>query len=149
MCTYDEVLVNGTEVEVYSGTGLNIYSNHAEDIDIALVEKSLGVEQKSTLVVSEKGDSVIIKAASILVNAQLENSEIIRSDGNEFLIYMVGYNENQIDIYAKKLSKSFKELPYGFGAAIGYSMINDNIKTIDDAINEATIEMQSDKESYK
>ena len=25
----------------------------------------------------------------------------------------------------------------------------DNIKTIDDAINEATIEMQSDKESYK
>ena len=97
----------------------------------------------------EKGDALIVKASSILINTQLENSEIIRSDGNEFLIYMIGYNENQVDIYAKKLSKSLQELPYGFGAAIGYSMIVDNIKTIDDAINEATIAMQSDKESYK
>ena len=97
----------------------------------------------------EKGDMLIVRAASILINTQLENSEIIRSDGNEFIIYMIGYNENQVDIYAKKLSKSLSELPYGFGAAIGYSMITDNIKTIDDAINEATIAMQSDKESYK
>ena len=97
----------------------------------------------------EKGDLLIVKAASILINTQLENSEIIRSDGNEFIIYMVGYNENQIETYVAKLSKSLKELPYGFGAAIGYSMITDNIKTIDDAINEATIEMQSDKESYR
>lgn len=97
----------------------------------------------------EKGDMLIVRAASILINTQLENTEIIRSDGNEFLIYMIGYNENQVDIYAKKLSKSLQELPYGFGAAIGYSMIVDNIKTIDDAINEATIAMQSDKESYK
>ncbi|ALH95752.1 hypothetical protein AOY20_09540 [Acinetobacter equi] len=52
-----EVLVNGAEVEVHSGTGLNIYSNHAEDIDIALVEESLEVEQKSTVVVSEKNDT--------------------------------------------------------------------------------------------
>ena len=97
----------------------------------------------------EKGDLLIVRASSILINTQLENSEIIRSDGNEFIIYLIGYNENQIDIYAKKLSKSLQELPYGFGAAIGYSMIVDNIKTIDDAINEATIAMQSDKESYK
>ena len=97
----------------------------------------------------EKGDALIVRASSILINTQLENSEIIRSDGNEFLIYMIGYNENQVDIYAKKLSKALQELPYGFGAAIGYSMIVDNIKTIDDAINEATIAMQSDKESYK
>ena len=97
----------------------------------------------------EKGDLLIVRASSILINTQLENTEIIRSDGNEFLIYMIGYNENQVDIYAKKLSKSLQELPYGFGAAIGYSMIVDNIKTIDDAINEATIAMQSDKESYK
>ncbi len=97
----------------------------------------------------EKGDQLIVRAASVLINTQLENTEIIRSDGNEFLIYMVGYNENQVDIYTKKLSKSLSELPYGFGAAIGYSMILDNIKTIDDAINEAVIAMQSDKESYK
>ena len=97
----------------------------------------------------EKGDNLIVKAASILVNAQLKNSEIIRSDGNEFLIYMIGYNENQVEVYPKKLSKSLKDLPYGFGAAIGYSMITDNIKTIDDAINEATLDMESDKESNK
>ena len=97
----------------------------------------------------EKGDSLIVKAASVLVNTQLENSDIIRSDGNEFIIYMIGYNENQVEIYTKKLSKSLSELPYGFGAAVGYSMILDNIKTIDDAINEATLAMQNDKESYK
>ena len=33
----------------------------------------------------------------MIINTQLENTEIIRSDGNEFLIYMIGYNENQID----------------------------------------------------
>ena len=97
----------------------------------------------------EQGDKLIIGAASTLINTQLENSEIIRSDGNEFLIYLVGYSEQQISTYSKKLAKEFKTLPYGFGAAIGYSMILDEIKTIDDAINEATIEMRKDKEEYR
>jgi len=97
----------------------------------------------------EQGDKLIVGAASILINTQLENSEIIRSDGNEFLIYLVGYSEQQISTYTKKLTKEFKNLPYGFGAAIGYSMIMDEIKTIDDAINEATLEMRKDKEEYK
>lgn len=94
----------------------------------------------------EAGDQLIVSAASILVNTQLENSEIIRTDGNEFLIYLVGYSEKQIDTYCKKLTKEMKELPHGFGAAIGYSMIMDDIKTIDDAINEATLEMRTSKE---
>lgn len=97
----------------------------------------------------EKGDSLIVKAASILVNTQLENTEIIRSDGTEFIIYLVGYSEDQISVYLKKLRKELEELPYGFGASVGSSMIFDNIKTIDDAINEAMIDMQSDKESYR
>lgn len=97
----------------------------------------------------EQGDQLIVGAASMLINTQLENSEIIRSDGNEFLIYLVGYSEQQVSTYSKKLAKEFKTLPYGFGAAIGYSMILDEIKTIDDAINEATIEMRKDKEEYK
>ena len=96
----------------------------------------------------EKGDNLIVKTASILVNTQLENTEIIRTDGTEFLIYMVGYSESQIDVYLKKLRKELNELPYGYGASVGFSMIFDNIKTIDDAINEAMIDMQSDKESY-
>jgi diguanylate cyclase (GGDEF)-like protein len=97
----------------------------------------------------EEGDQLIIKAAGILVNTQLENSEIIRTDGNEFLIYLVGYSERQISTYTKKLSKEMKNLPHEFGAAVGYSMITDEIKTLDDAINEATLEMITDKEEYK
>ena len=97
----------------------------------------------------EEGDQLIIKAAGILVNTQLENSEIIRTDGNEFLIYLVGYSERQISTYAKKLSKEMKNLPHEFGAAVGYSMITDEIKTLDDAINEATLEMITNKEDYK
>ena len=97
----------------------------------------------------EAGDQLIVSAASILVNTQLENSEIIRTDGNEFLIYLVGYSEKQIDTYCKKLTKEMKELPHGFGAAIGYSMIVDDIKTIDDAINEATLAMRTVKEKVK
>lgn len=97
----------------------------------------------------EAGDNLIIKAAATLVNTQLENSEIIRTDGNEFLVYLVGYTEKQMETYSKKLVKEFKELPYGFGAAVGFSMIVDDIKTIDDAINEATLEMRTNKEDNK
>ena len=97
----------------------------------------------------EEGDDLIIKAASVLVNTQLENSEIIRTDGNEFLIYLVGYSERQIATYVKKLGKEMKNLPHEFGAAIGYSMITDEIKTLDDAINEATLEMITAKEEMK
>lgn len=97
----------------------------------------------------EEGDKLIIKAASILVNTQLENSEIMRTDGNEFLIYLVGYSEKQIDTYCKKLTKEFKNLPHGFGAAVGYSIINDDIKTIDDAINEASLDMKTKKEELR
>ena len=97
----------------------------------------------------EEGDQLIIKAAGILVNTQLENSEIIRTDGNEFLIYLVGYSERQIATYTKKLSKEMKSLPHEFGAAVGFSMITDEIKTLDDAINEATLEMITNKEDYK
>ncbi len=94
----------------------------------------------------KEGNELIKKAAAILINTQLEKSEIIRTDGNEFLIYLIGYSKTQINTYISKLSKEFENLPYNFGAAIGYSMIEDEIKTVDDAINEATINMRIDKE---
>ena len=97
----------------------------------------------------EAGDQLIIKAASLLVNTQLEKSEVLRIDGNEFLIYLVGYSEQQVSTYTKKISKEMKNLPYGFGAAVGYSMIVDDIKTVEDAINEATLDMKANKEEYK
>jgi len=95
----------------------------------------------------EEGDNVIKKAASILIINQLENTDIMRTDGNEFLVYLVGYSEKDVIAYTRKIYKELKELPYGFGASIGYSMINDDIKTIDDAINEATLEMRKAKEN--
>lgn len=93
-----------------------------------------------------EGDEVIKKAASILIVNQEENTDIIRTDGNEFLIYMVGYDEKKVIEYTRRLSKEFKTLPHEFGATLGYSMIIDNVKTIDDAINEATLSMRQAKE---
>lgn len=94
----------------------------------------------------EEGDKVITEAANILIQHQMQNSEIIRTDGNEFLIYLVGYSEKQIISYLRKLNKEFKSLDHGFGAASGYSIITDAIKTVDDAVNEATLAMKENKE---
>ena len=94
----------------------------------------------------QEGDEVIKQAAGILISNQLPNSDIIRTNGNEFLIYMVEYDEKKIVSYIKKLNKELKGLTHGFGAAIGYSLITDGIKTIDDAVNEATLDMRNNKE---
>jgi len=96
-----------------------------------------------------EGDMVINQASNSLIINQIENSEIIRTNGNEFLIYLVGHDERTVVSYMRKLSKELKEIKHGFGAAIGYSMIVDEIKTIDDAINEATIDMKNNKEEIK
>ncbi len=94
----------------------------------------------------EEGDNQIIAAAKVLINTQRENSEIIRTDGNEFLIYLVGYEEKAVLIYVNKLMKEFKNLPYNYGASIGYQMITSESMTIDDAINEALKKMRENKE---
>ena len=96
-----------------------------------------------------EGDKVIKEAANILIKTQISNTEIMRTNGNEFLIYMVGYDEKQIVSYIRKLNKEFKDLSHSFGAAIGYSIITDEIKTIDDAINEATLDMRNVKEESR
>ena len=56
------------------------------------------------------------------------------------------YDEKKVIDYTRKISKELKELPHDFGATLGYSMIEDDIKTIDDAINEATLSMRQAKE---
>lgn len=94
----------------------------------------------------QEGDQVIKEAANILIRGQIENSDIVRTNGNEFLIYLVGYDEKQVVAYNRKLNKELKELSHGFGATSGYSMIMDAIKTIDDAVNEATLDMRNNKE---
>ena len=93
----------------------------------------------------EEGDKQIRAAANILIKTQLDNSDVMRTDGNEFLIYLVGFTQKQVTNYIHKLNKEFKKLPYEYGAEFGYSMINDSIKTIEDAILEATEEMKKQK----
>ncbi len=93
----------------------------------------------------EEGDKQIKAAANVLFKTQLENTELLRTDGNEFMIYLVGYTEKQVISYIKKLVKEFKKLPYEYGVAIGFSMINDDLKLIEDAFNEATILMRKNK----
>lgn len=97
----------------------------------------------------EEGDRQIKAAANILIKTQLDNSDVMRTDGNEFLIYLVGYTQKQVTNYIHKLNKEFKKLPYEYGAEFGYSIINDNIKTIEDAILEATDEMKGQKKKIE
>ena len=97
----------------------------------------------------EEGDRQIKSAANALFKTQLENSELIRTDGNEFMVYLVGYSEKQIVSYIKKLLKEFKKLPYEYGVALGYSMINDDLKLVEDAFNEATIQMRKNKSTFE
>ena len=92
-----------------------------------------------------EGDKQIQAAANALIKTQLDNSEIMRTDGNEFTVYMVGYSEKQLISYVKKLTKEFKNLPHDKDAAIGFSMIEDDVKLISDAINEATEKMKENK----
>lgn len=97
----------------------------------------------------EEGDKQIKAAANALFKTQLENTELLRTDGNEFMIYMVGYTEKQVVNYIKKLLKEFKKLPYEYGVAIGFSMISDDLKLVEDAFNEATIQMRKNKSAFE
>lgn len=94
----------------------------------------------------ENGDRQIKAAANILIRTQLDNSDIIRTDGNEFLVYLVGYDERQVVSYIKKLHKEFKNMPYDFGASIGHSMIDSDKKLVEDALNEAVEDMKNKKQ---
>ncbi|MBE6159323.1 MAG: diguanylate cyclase [Firmicutes bacterium] len=94
----------------------------------------------------EEGDRQIKAASNILIRTQLDNSDIMRTDGNEFLIYTIGYEKRSIESYIRKLIKEFKDLPYDYNAIITYSMIEDDVKTIEDSINDAVLEMKEKKQ---
>ena len=46
----------------------------------------------------------------------------------------------------EKLYKEFKNLPYEYGATIGHSMITNDLKSIEDAINESVEDMKQKKQ---
>ncbi len=95
----------------------------------------------------EEGDKQIKAAANILIKTQLDNSDIIRTNGNEFMIYLVEYNSKQVTSYIRKLYKEIKDLPHDYGVTITHSMILDDTKMIEDAINEAVDEMKAQKQT--
>ena len=97
----------------------------------------------------EEGDRQIQGAANVLIRSQLDDSDVIRTDGNEFMIYLIGYNQKQITSYIHKLNKEFKKLPYDYGATIHYSMIENDLKDISDAINECVEEIKQQKLEQK
>lgn len=97
----------------------------------------------------EQGDAQIKAAANVLIKTQLDNTDIMRTDGNEYLIYLVGYQEKQVVSYIRKIYKEFKNLPYEHGAAIGYSMITNDMKSIEDSINESVEDMRTKKEEQE
>ena len=96
-----------------------------------------------------EGDKQIKACANILIKTQLDNSEVMRTDGNEFVIYLVGYSQKQVTNYIHKLNKEMDHLPYKKGAEFGYSMILDDIKTIEDALNESVEVMKKQKKGKK
>lgn len=87
----------------------------------------------------EAGDNQIKAVASVLIKTQRDNSEIMRTDGDEFMIYLVGYDEKKIGSYIHKLNRELlSTIPNKqYGISIGYAMITSEQTTIDDAINDS------------
>ena len=95
----------------------------------------------------EAGDNQIKAVANVLIKTQRDNSEIMRTDGDEFMIYLVGYDEKKIGSYIHKLNRErLSSLPHkDYGVSIGYSMITNEQTTIDDAINDSLTMIKKSK----
>ena len=129
----------------YLSENISVWNNNTIYPQAIIVIDLNKVQEINDIYGYEEGDKQIQAAANALIKTQLDNSEIMRTDGNEFVIYIVGYSEKQITNYMHKLNKELNKLPYEFGAEFGRSMITDNIKTIEDAMNEAVEDMKKQK----
>ncbi len=129
----------------YLNENINLWNNNKVYPQTMIVIDLNNIQHINDTLGYEEGDKQIKAVANVLIKTQLDNSDIIRTDGNEFLIYLIGYSQKQITNYIHKLNKEFKKLPYEYGAEFGYSMIIDDIKTVEDAINEAVEEMKKQK----
>ena len=95
----------------------------------------------------EAGDNQIKAVASVLIKTQRDNSEIMRTDGDEFIIYLIGYDEKKVGSYIHKLNRELNSsLPNkDYSVSIGYSMITNEQTTIDDAINDSLAMIKKSK----
>ena len=87
----------------------------------------------------------------MLIRTQKDNTEILRTDGDEFMIYLVGYDEKKVGSYIHKLNREIQSSLSNrdYGVSIGYSMINSEQTTIDDAINDSLMMIKKSKGSQK
>lgn len=99
----------------------------------------------------EAGDNQIRSVASVLIRTQKDNTEILRTDGDEFMIYLIGYDEKKVGSYIHKLNREIQSSLSNrdYGVSIGYSMINSEQTTIDDAINDSLMMIKKTKGSQK
>ncbi len=134
---------------VYLSDFLKTWSNNTIYPQTIIVIDLNKIKDINDLYGLEEGDKQIQAFANALIKTQLDNSDLMRSDGNEFVIYTVGYTQKQIINYIHKLSKEIKKLPYNYGAEFGYSIIENNLKTIEDALNEAIEDMKKKKSEKK
>ena len=95
----------------------------------------------------EMGDNQIKAVASVLIKTQRDNSEIMRTDGDEFMVYLVGYDEKKVSSYIHKLNREIaSSLPNKeYGVSVGYTMILNEQTTIDDAINDSINKINSNR----
>jgi len=95
----------------------------------------------------EAGDNQIKAVASVLIKTQRDNSEIMRTDGDEFMVYLVGYDEKKIGTYIHKLNRELADaLPNKeYGVSIGYAMILNEQTSIEDAINDSLAMIRKSK----
>ena len=95
----------------------------------------------------EAGDNQIKAVASVLIKTQRDNSEIMRTDGDEFIIYLIGYDEKKVGSYIHKLNRELiSSLPNkDYSVSIGYAMITNEQTTIDDAINDSLAMIKKSK----
>ena len=71
----------------------------------------------------------------------------MRTDGDEFIIYLIGYDEKKVGSYIHKLNRELiSSLPNkDYSVSIGYSMITNEQTTIDDAINDSLAMIKKSK----
>ena len=95
-------------------------------------------------VVDKKNPSIpVLQWDDSTLNRYLDNNALSSTDAKTLI------NINNVKVKEYLENNINKDRLPEFGAAIGYSMITDEIKTLDDAINEATLEMITNKEEYR
>ncbi len=131
----------------YLNENIESWNNNTVYPQAILVMDLNGIKDLNDKLGYEEGDKQIKAFSNILIKRQLDNSEIMRTDGNEYVVYLVGYDKTKIVNYIRKLNKDVEKLPHDLGAKFGFSLIEDEIKTIEDALNEALIEMRSERKN--